>query len=271
MPKMPGQLGDKNAKRKQKARRADSDAGRESAARRGYGHEWRTRTRIWVLRRDPICSISGCNEASTDVDHIIPKRMGGPDTPENLQGLCGHHHKVKTANESAFRTQSEVFRFVVCGPPASGKSTWIDQHAQAGDLVFDTPCIGKVLFGRDQYHQTESDTVILDHLLESLVGWMQLNAQHNDVYIVEQDRDRAEQTAKALHACLVVMDATQDECISRIDADPYRSVFKREQIKQVNAWFGKYGHPMEPKTGVYRTENGGAISANHQKTAHEPQ
>lgn len=50
-----------------------------------------------VLRRDPICKADGCEEPSTDVDHIIPRREGGQDTMENLQGLCHSHHSQKTA------------------------------------------------------------------------------------------------------------------------------------------------------------------------------
>ncbi len=262
---MPEQLGDKSDRPRRKARRADADAARESAAKRGYGHEWRTRTRIWVLRRDPICVIDGCNEASTDVDHIIPKRMGGPDTPENLQGLCGHHHKVKTANESAFKTKTTVQRFVVSGPPASGKSHWIDEHAEQGDLVFDADDLSAVIFGRCKADSTSFDRAIMKVLSSSMIGWLQLNAEHNDVYISITDKDAASEVAKKLHATLVVMNSTQDECIARVQiarvqADPKQQHRTREQIKAINSWFGKFGHAMEitTKTAVPDPETGGA-------------
>lgn len=69
---------------------------RASAARRGYGRRWQ-RLRLVVLKRDPVCRACG-RAASTDVDHILPKRAGGPDTLENLQGLCGPCHSRKTAS-----------------------------------------------------------------------------------------------------------------------------------------------------------------------------
>ncbi|MCB0190629.1 MAG: HNH endonuclease [Anaerolineae bacterium] len=68
---------------------------RPSASGRGYGRRWQ-RLRLMVLRRDPICRVDGCDKASTDVDHIVPRRDGGPDTMENLQGLCHSHHSKKT-------------------------------------------------------------------------------------------------------------------------------------------------------------------------------
>ena len=56
-----------------------------------------------ILRRDPICTVPGCIESSTDADHIVPKRDGGLDTLENLQGLCRGHHSQKTRREGRAR------------------------------------------------------------------------------------------------------------------------------------------------------------------------
>ena len=68
---------------------------RPSAHRRGYGRRWE-RLRRLVLARDPICRICG-QAPATEVDHIVPKRRGGPDSMENLQGLCKPCHSRKTA------------------------------------------------------------------------------------------------------------------------------------------------------------------------------
>lgn len=56
---------------------------------------------MMVLRRDPICTVPGCIEPSTDADHIIPKSEGGDDSMENLQGMCHRHHSRKTRRENA--------------------------------------------------------------------------------------------------------------------------------------------------------------------------
>lgn len=36
---------------------------------------------------------------ATEVDHILPKRLGGSDDDDNLQALCKHHHSSKTVRE----------------------------------------------------------------------------------------------------------------------------------------------------------------------------
>lgn len=71
---------------------------RPHAAARGYGATWR-KLRLMVLRREPLCR--RCGAAALDVDHIIPRRRGGPDSLENLQALCHPCHSRKTATEDS--------------------------------------------------------------------------------------------------------------------------------------------------------------------------
>lgn len=76
---------------------------RPSAARRGYDRRWQKLRRAFI-RANPICADpfglhANNNEVAmtTDVDHINPKRDGGLDAWDNLQGLCHSCHSTKTA------------------------------------------------------------------------------------------------------------------------------------------------------------------------------
>jgi 5-methylcytosine-specific restriction endonuclease McrA len=75
---------------------------RVSAARRGYGHAWR-KQRMMYLSEHPICEnpfgFPHHVVAATDVDHIIAKRYGGPDSFDNYQSLCHRCHSIKTRLE----------------------------------------------------------------------------------------------------------------------------------------------------------------------------
>lgn len=80
------------------ARQAEAQRG--SAAQRGYGSRWR-KIRREVLELQPFCQVPGCVRLASDVDHAIPRALGGSDDPENLQALCHAHHSQKTARQSS--------------------------------------------------------------------------------------------------------------------------------------------------------------------------
>ncbi len=52
-----------------------------------------------ILMRDLLCQAEVCNQASTEVNHKIPRRRGGTDAESNLQGMCLSCHSRKTAIE----------------------------------------------------------------------------------------------------------------------------------------------------------------------------
>jgi 5-methylcytosine-specific restriction endonuclease McrA len=50
--------------------------------------------RIWVLNRDKhICAY--CGEAANQVDHVIPRHLGGSDLPTNLVASCSRCNSLK--------------------------------------------------------------------------------------------------------------------------------------------------------------------------------
>lgn len=76
---------------------------RGSSASRGYDARWRViRARFlfdhpWCC--DPFGVHGNVKVEATDVDHIIRRRDGGPDTEDNLQPLCHSCHSRKTMSE----------------------------------------------------------------------------------------------------------------------------------------------------------------------------
>ncbi|MCX4686775.1 HNH endonuclease [Kitasatospora purpeofusca] len=106
--------------------------------------------RDWVFSEEPLCA-AGCGAPATVVDHIRPHR--GDEAlafdRDNLQAMCKSCHDAKTARETGFAgsgrppTAAEVV--LVCGPPCSGKSTYVDQHRAPGDLVVDWDTLAQAL------------------------------------------------------------------------------------------------------------------------------
>lgn len=79
-------------------------ATKPNSHRRGYGGKDWEAIRLKVLLRDNwqcrackrVCS--GPKEAHCD--HIVPKRLGGPDTMENLQCLCASCNAKKVQQDA---------------------------------------------------------------------------------------------------------------------------------------------------------------------------
>jgi len=67
-----------------------------------------------------MCEKEGRVTVAEEVDHIIPLHKGGPDTWENLQGLCIPHHRAKTAKDMGY----EIGGCDVNGMPISDDHWW---------------------------------------------------------------------------------------------------------------------------------------------------
>jgi 5-methylcytosine-specific restriction protein A len=87
-----------------RALKAEIDATRPSAARRGYDANWR-KIRLAHLRREPtcrFCAARGLVSAATDVDHVVALADGGTHADSNLRSLCHSCHSARTARDQAF-------------------------------------------------------------------------------------------------------------------------------------------------------------------------
>jgi hypothetical protein len=110
-----------------------------------------------VLQRDNYrCQIRGrrCLGSANEVDHIVPIVAGGAMyDPANLRAACKPCNSGRVSAERAQdgwkRAQTRIT--LVYGPPASGKSTLVNERKQPGDLVVDYDAIAESL-GSDTSH-----------------------------------------------------------------------------------------------------------------------
>lgn len=94
------------------------------------------------------------------VDHIVRKSEGSGDEADELQTLCASCHGKKTVREQHGEDKPEKWSLhpkwmprscipvtLVCGPPASGKSTYVEQHKGPTDIVIDIDVIASEMAG----------------------------------------------------------------------------------------------------------------------------
>ncbi|MBQ2263252.1 MAG: HNH endonuclease [Loktanella sp.] len=240
---------------------------------RGYGHRW-VKLRDTILQRDGHlcipCLHNGRPTPAKQVDHITPKSQGGTDEHDNLQSICVDCHKAKTASEAAvirdaLRAEgkpsigddgwvtlptkwgysiphglrpSAIPVTIICGPPASGKTTYAHEHAAPTDKIIDLDEITQRIGGK----MWETDRAIIrralsyrDVMIRSLA-----DAHTGAAWFIVTGKTAQERKtwlqALGEKARLVVMDTPKAVCIERILAEPRRADAARSQILAVDKW-----------------------------------
>jgi len=249
---------------------------------RRYGTmRWRRIARL-QLRLEPwcaMCASEGHPGVPANVaDHIIPHRGD-----ENLfwygklQSLCFHHHNsykaeierigyVKVIGNDGWpldenhpaNTGKPAFGFgipadikpssipttLVCGPPASGKSTWVaKQIRESGDMSISLDECKVDVGGR--MWDTDRHVLIraLDRRNDLLRGLSQKSYGH--AYIIAGAPTQKERNAwcaatGARH--VVIANTPVDTCIARLYADPDRSHAIERLVPAVHRWHRLFTH-----------------------------
>lgn len=192
---------------KREARR-NHDRQRGTAAERGYGWRWRneyeTGAADTFLKCEPLCR--ECNwwgrvVGATLVDHRKPHRgdMEWFWNADNWQPLCRDCHNKKTNRE-----QRAMSKYVVCGKPGAGKTTWVRQRAKPGDLVFDADYLVSDLFSTPLHQGVDFGMVLVERLRQAVIDWLLMYPDRH-AYIIQSDEHKARETAAWLNAELIAL------------------------------------------------------------------
>lgn len=179
---------------------------RETRTERGYDNRWLRASKTFLSTR-PLCSECRWFYRITPAevtDHKRPHRKDWGlfwDT-ENWQPLCKRCHDMKTSREN-----SALAKYVVCGPPGAGKTTWVNSRRKQGDLVFDADYLLAAMFSTPVHQPIEHGAPLVERLRAIVVDWLQ-NYPSQSAYIIQANEQRAKDTANALGAELVALNGT---------------------------------------------------------------
>lgn len=213
---------------------------------RGYGRSWE-KLRAIVLDGEIFCRqcmAHGRQTYATQVDHVIPKSWGGDDSLENLQPLCAECHGDKTRHEVRGKLRkATVTTTVVAGPPGSGKSTYVAERRQPGDLTWDTDAIFAAMSGLPVYDTRR--TPLLPFVMEARRAVLLRLARTSGIgkaWIITTEGNALliQQMADDLGAALVVLAVPAAECLARIAVDGQRRDSGVFWAEIVDRWWGEW-------------------------------
>lgn len=163
--------------------------------------------------------------------------------PDNIQLV--HHHCHNKIHDKLGYIDRRVY--LVYGSPLSGKTTWVHNAMNIGDLMIDMDSIWQCISGCERYKKpprlTSNVFGVRDKLLEQVkyrVGKWQ-NAYIIGGYPLIGERERL---IRILDAEEIFIDTSREECILRLNKCDDRDL--REWTKYIDTWWEKYS-PRRPQ------------------------
>ena len=131
---------------------------------------------------------------------------------------------------------------IVWGSPASGKTTYVLDHMETGDLVVDLDSIKQAISAQKKRNTPENLSKVAIGITEYLYGLIErgeVDCQTKWVIASLPDRKEREELARRLKAELVYMDAAYHECLRRVEGDNERGD-KVQQKYFIDKWWERF-------------------------------
>lgn len=174
--------------------------------------------------------VKGCDENGEPLDRAHQWNGGTGRLPADIE-----QRRLPTDLQ-----RSLIPLTIVCGPPGSGKSTYVREHAGPHDLVICLDTIMAKLSGRAE-HDTDIRFLpramkVRNVMLRSLA---KPGSKHPAAWFIVSAPSPTERRrwAAMLGGKLVVMDTQPEECVRRIKADASRAGHEGRMIEAALKWW----------------------------------
>ena len=133
--------------------------------------------------------------------------------------------------------------YYVYGAPCSGKSTFVRENMQAGDLILDIDRLWQAVSGQPDYIKPNELKPIVFQLRSAVLDAIKTRAGNwQTAWVIEGgalvgDRMRRIET---LGAESIFIDTDKDTCLRRLSADDSRQAVQAQWVEYINKWFNEY-------------------------------
>ena len=136
---------------------------------------------------------------------------------------------------------------VVCGPPGSGKSTYVKERAKPGDLIVDLDDIWQALSGQPYYDKPEGLLTFVWAARDGMMLRLQEPSAIYRAWIVSMGVTASVRQGYVddYNATIIMLDVHKGECLNRIAKDSRRADRAEAWTEIVDRWFKNY----QPRDG----------------------
>lgn len=157
--------------------------------------------------------------------------------PDNI-ALVHHKCHNKIHNKLSYSNRQV---FVVYGSPLSGKSSYVKEIAEEGDLIIDIDSIWECISGCERYTKPNRLKAVVFSVRDNLMECVKyrkgkwLNAYIIGGYPFKAERERL---VNALGAREVYIDTSKEECLKRLYSNEDRNIEQWEKF--IEDWWLQY-------------------------------
>ena len=164
--------------------------------------------------------------------------------PDNVKMICrGCHDKAHNRFCGGHKRRERAV-YIVCGPPMAGKTTYVRQNMESGDIVVDMDKLYEAVSLCETYNKPEClkynvfaiKNAVLNQIKTRYGGFK--NAWVVGGYANKVEREKL---AVDLGAEIVLIDITKEECMKSLEhCMDYRQKHKSEWKQYIDRWFEEY-------------------------------
>ena len=165
-----------------------------------------------------------------------------PDNVKVWCHICHNKHHKRFCGGGHKRREKSVY--IVYGPPMSGKTSYVIEHMDRGDLVVDMDRIYAAVSFMNPYDKPDNLKYnvfsIRNHIIDNIKTRY---GGFRTAWIIGgyANKFEREKLATDLGAKLILINATREECIDRLDmSDDYRQENKSEWVEYIDKWFDNF-------------------------------
>lgn len=159
--------------------------------------------------------------------------------PENIMLI---HHKCHNRIHNKLQYGEDTRQvYLVYGSPLSGKTTWVKEVMNEGDLIIDMDNIWQCVSGLDRYKKPKALNSCVFGVRDTLIDMVKhrcgkwYNAYIVGGYPLISERERL---CKELRAREIFIDTSQEECLARLNRCEDRDI--NEWEKYIEQWWKRY-------------------------------